>query len=461
MDHDPSDATPPDRAVPGLTGPELALFTDLYELTMLQAYRREGMHAPAVFSLFVRRLPPGRNVLLACGIDTLLDALAALRFDDDGLACLARTGRFAPDFLDWLAGLRFTGSVRAVAEGTPVFAGEPILEVTAPLPEAQLLETLVMNAVHLQTLAASKALRVVAAARGRAVVDFGMRRAHGTDAALRAARAFHIAGVAATSNVLAGRTWGVPLAGTMAHSYVQAHGDEAEAFRAFTTLYPDTTLLVDTYDTLDGVRRVIDLARETGDRFRVQAIRLDSGDLADLARRARALLDGAGLHGVRIFASGGLDEDAIAALLDAGAPIDAFGVGSAMAVSADAPALDIVYKLVEYDGRARLKLSTGKPVLPGPKQVWRLEADGRARGDVIGRAGEALDGRPLLRTVMRDGRRTVPPEPLETARARAAAELAALPDAVRGLAPAEPPYPVAVSRALDALRRDVAARAPA
>jgi nicotinate phosphoribosyltransferase len=339
--------------------------------------------------------------------------------------------------------------VRAVPEGTPVFANEPILEVAAPLPEAQLVETFVMNQIHLQTTLASKAARVVSAAAGRDVIDFGLRRIHGVDAGLKAARAFHIAGVAGTSNVLAGRAYGVSLSGTMAHSYIQAHADELQAFRDFARSFPETVLLVDTYDTAEGVRRVVRLAEELGDDFRVRGVRLDSGDLGALAFEARSILDAAGLHGVRIIASGGLDEGQVAALVASGAPIDAFGVGTRMGVSSDAPTLDMAYKLTEYAGEGRMKLSTGKVSLPGRKQVFRLEEEGRAIRDVIARADEELPGRPLLRTVMRGGRRL--PEgrlELDAARAEARRGLAAMPERLLRLEPADPPYPVEVSRAL-------------
>lgn len=436
---------------------DLVLLTDLYQLTMLQAYWRLDMFESAVFSLFVRRLPRTRNYLVACGIDEALEQLAALRFDGDALDWLAARAEFGRDFVDWLAGWRFRGDVRALHEGTPFFANEPILEVTAPLPEAQLVETLLMNQVQLQTLMASKAARVVQAAAGRTVADFGLRRVHGVDSGLKGARAFHVAGVDATSNVLAGRVYGIPLAGTMAHSYVQAHASELDAFRNFTALYPSTTLLVDTYDTLDGVRNVIRLAEEQGDEFAVAAIRLDSGDLATLARDARALLDDAGLARVRIFASGGLDEDSVAALVGQDAPIDAFGVGTSMGVSADAPSLDIVYKLAEYRGRPTSKLSAGKPVLPGAKQVFRVADDGTAAYDVIGTADEAGPGTPLLEPAMRAGvpLRRADGKALAHARERARAGIAQLPARVRALAPADPAYEVRISERLDALHRSV------
>src|SRR5262245_33810377 len=326
---------------------EPALFTDLYEHTMLQAYHAEGMTDTAVFTLFVRRLPAHRNFLLACGLQSVLEYLEHLRFSDDDLAYLRSLDTFTDDFVESLRTFRFTGCVYAVPEGTPIFANEPILEIVAPMPEAQLVETYVMNQIHLQTVLASKAARVTAAARGRKVVDFGARRAHGIDAALKAARAFYVAGIDATSNVLAGKLYGIPLSGTMAHSYVQAHGFESDAFSKFAKTFPGTVLLVDTYDTLDGVRRVIDLVKSTP-AITISAVRLDSGELGPLSRETRRLLDAAGLQEIGIFASSGLDEYAIAALLNAGAPIDGFGIGTGMSVSEDAPALDMAYKLSEY-----------------------------------------------------------------------------------------------------------------
>jgi len=436
-----------------------ALLTDLYQLTMLQAYWREGMDGEAIFDLFVRRLPDSRNYLIACGLDDALRYLETARFPPDGLDWLASRDEFSADFCDWLAGFRFTGSVRAVPEGTPVFPDEPILEVTAPIAEAQLAETFLMNQVHLQTVLASKAARVVHAAAGRGIVDFGLRRMHGTDAGMKAARAFHVAGVSATSNVLAGAVYGVPVTGTMAHSYIQAHDDEYAAFRAFASLYPETILLVDTYDTIEGVEMVVRLAGELGDDFRVRGIRLDSGDLAELAFRSREILDGAGLEEVEIFASGGLDEEEIAAVVAADAPIDGFGVGTGMGVARDAPALDIAYKLVEYGGEGRLKLSPGKRILPGPKQVFRVEEEGRAVRDVIGRAEESQPGRPLMVEVMRAGERLEQGRvELDAARERASDEIGRLPDRIRSIEPADPPYPVEISDALETHQREVIER---
>ncbi|HEY5597922.1 MAG TPA: nicotinate phosphoribosyltransferase, partial [Kiloniellales bacterium] len=386
---------------------------------------------------------------------------AAARFSPDDISYLASLNLFAPDFLDWLRGFRFTGDVYAVAEGTLVFANEPIVEIVAPLPQAQLFETMAMNQIHLQTLLASKAARVVTAAQGRRVVDFGARRMHGTDAAVKAARAFHIAGVAATSNLAAGRSYGIPVAGTMGHSYIQAHETEAAAFRAFARIYPETALLIDTYDTVAAAKRVIELARRHADEFRISAVRLDSGDLGALSREVRGLLDGAGLRRVQIMASGGLDETAIERLVSGGAPIDSFGIGTSMGVSADMPGLDIAYKLTEYGGKGRLKLSAGKPILPGRKQVFRREEGGRLAGDEIARFTEQRPGVPLLSCVMRNGRKLAhAAEPLPAMRERARDGLARLPKSIVSLAPAEPPYPVAISAALASydlqVRREIA-----
>jgi nicotinate phosphoribosyltransferase len=427
-----------------------ALLTDLYELTMVQAYWKASMTGDAVFSLFVRRLPETRNVLLACGLEDVLRFLETVRFTDEALTYLATLSSFEDEFLDWLAGFRFTGDVHAMPEGTPVFAQEPILEITAPIAEAQLVETFVMNQIHLQTLLASKALRVVQAAAGRAVVDFGRRRMHGADAGIKAARAFHVAGVDSTSNVLAGRIYGIPVAGTMAHSYIQAFDREIDAFREFADLYPETILLVDTYDTVEGVRKVAELAAELGDDFHVRGVRLDSGDLAELSFAARDILDRAGLADVGVFLSGGLDEYAVADLVRRGVPVTGFGVGTSMGVSRDAPALDIAYKMTAYDGQGRMKLSPGKRIVPGLKQVYRLDEGGLYIGDIIARWDERQPGTPLLVPVMGGGRRLpVGEADLEGARERARLGLEWLPDGVRGIEPASPPYPVTVSEALE------------
>jgi nicotinate phosphoribosyltransferase len=435
------------------------LLVDLYQLTMGESYLAEGLsEREATFSLFYRSLPAGWGYLLAAGLEAALRYLEELRFGDDDLAYLEGTGLFSPAFLERLRSFRFSGSVRAVPEGTAVFPGEPLLEVTAPILEAQIAETMVLNELQLQTLVASKAARSVEAAGGRTLVDFSLRRTHGGEAGLKVARASHLAGFDATSNVLAGHRYGIPLAGTMAHSYVQSFEDELAAFRAFARAYPDDAiLLVDTYDTLEGARLAVTVAHELEEEgHRLRGVRLDSGDLVDLSRRARELLDRAGFADATVFASGGLDEAEIARLVEAGAAVDGFGVGTKMGVSADAPFLDLVYKLVEIDGRPVLKLSPGKATLPGRKQVWRIRKDGLAAHDVLGLAGSSGDGEPLLHEVMRDGRATWS-EPLVESRERARRERESLPDGVRALAAG--PYEVVVGADVAALRDRLSAGA--
>ncbi|MEQ6890015.1 nicotinate phosphoribosyltransferase [Halomonas sp. CS7] len=433
---------------------ELALLTDLYQLTMTQAYWKEAMDGVATFSLFFRRLPPERRFMLACGQQHAAARLSRLRFGDSALSRLAGTGLFEAGFLDWLANWRFEGDIWTLPEGTPVFANEPLMEVEAPIAQAQLLESLAMNLVQLETVLASKAVRIVMAARGRPVVDFGMRRMHGIDAAVRGVRAYRTAGLAGTSNVLGGLRHNLALNGTMAHSYVLAHDSEREAFRAFARHYPHTTLLVDTHDTLEGVRQVIELMQEEPE-LTVKAIRLDSGDLGELARGARRLLDDAGHDEVQIVASSGLDEAQIAVLLEEGAPIDAFGVGTQMGVSADAPVIDLSYKLVAYAGEPRVKHSPGKINLPCPKQVYRRRDDqGRYLGDVIALRDERVAaGEPLLRPLVKAGRLVE----AEMARAddapeRVADALPRFPADVRRLEAGASDYPVTLSPGLERLQ---------
>ncbi|EUA15383.1 nicotinate phosphoribosyltransferase family protein [Mycobacterium kansasii 732] len=426
-----------------------ALFTDLYEVAMAQAYWTQRMSGTAVFETFFRKLPPGRSYVMAAGLADVTDYLESFRFDDQDLDYLRGLGQFSDEFLRWLAGVCFTGDVWAVPEGTVVFPNEPIVAVIAPIIEAQLVETFVLNQIHLQSVLASKAARVVGAARGRPVVDFGARRAHGADAALKVARTSYLAGAAGTSNLLAARHYGIPAFGTMAHSYVQAFDNESDAFDTFARLYPGTTLLVDTYDTLRGVDRVIELARRLGDRFDVRAVRLDSGDLGALSTAVRARLDAAGLHQVEIFASSGLDEHRIAALVAAACPIDGFGVGTKLVVAADAPALDMAYKLVEYGGIGRTKLSSGKVIYPGRKQVFRTLEHGRFHGDMLGRHDEKLPGEPLLAPVMSNGRRLAQHvSDLAAARNRARQQTDALPPELRSLEDTGYTYPVVVSDAV-------------
>jgi nicotinate phosphoribosyltransferase len=354
-----------------VTGPPaLGLYTDLYELTMAASFFREQRHETVTFDLFVRSFPPRREFLVVGGIDTALDRLTAFTFDADAVDYLSGLGLFEADFLDYVRRFRFSGEVRAILPGELVYPGEPILSVTAPLIEAQLVETLLINTVGFETMIASKAARVALACAGRTFVDFSARRDHGLEAALSVARASFVGGAAATSLVEAGRRFGLALSGTMAHSFVMAHHDEVDAFRAYLRQYgPSSVLLVDTYDTVDGTRRATEAMRAEG--VTARGIRIDSGDLAALAVEARRILDGAGFPSVEILVSGDLDEDRIEALLARGAPIDAFGVGTRLGTSADAPYVGMVYKLVEQGGAPRVKLSPGKHTRPGRKQVWR------------------------------------------------------------------------------------------
>jgi nicotinate phosphoribosyltransferase len=435
------------------------LLVDLYQLTMAASYVAEGIaERRGTFSLFFRTLPRSWGFVLAAGLEDALRYLEQLRFSSEDLAYLRGTGLFGPPLIDRLRAFRFSGAVRAIPEGTPVFPNEPLLEVTGPLIETQIVETMVLNLVHLQTLLAGKASRSVEAADGRLLVDFSLRRTHGGEAGIAAARASYIAGFDATSNVLAGRLYGIPVAGTMAHSYVESFEDEIDAFRAFARAYPDdAVLLVDTYDTLEGTRRAAIVGRELEERgHRFRGIRLDSGDLAELSKRARSILDEAGLGEAMIFASGGLDEAQITELLAAGAPIGGFGVGSKMGVSADAPFLDMAYKLVALDGMPVLKLSPGKATLPGAKQVWRVRRDGVALHDVLTLEHDDGAGESLLREAMRDGR-ALSPDSLTAIRERARVERGALPEEVRALDAAR--YDVRVDPELESLRERLAARA--
>jgi len=440
-----------------LTLADAALFTDLYELTMAAAFFREGVGGTATFSLFVRRLPPGRGFLVAAGLEDALEYLRVLRFSDAAVEYLRALGRFEPPFLDHLRGLRFTGDVRAVPEGTVLFADEPLLEVTGPILETQLVETAMLNLLHVQTVLASKAARSVLAAGGRTLAEFGLRRSHGTDAGMKAARSALLAGFDSTSNVLAGRTWGLPLSGTMAHSFVTAFPQELEAFRAYARAFPDSAvLLLDTYDTLAGASKGVMVARElAAGGHRLAGVRLDSGDLAALSREVRALLDAGGFPDVKILVSGGLDEHDIAALLDAGAPIDGFGIGTRLNTSADAPSVDMVYKLVRLDGRDVLKLSTGKGTWVGAKQVIRrVGANGRLAGDTLALADEPVPSGAmgLLEPVMRGGELLRAHPELGEIRARCRAQLEMLPEGVRRLREPEA-FVVAPSGNLQARQR--------
>jgi len=429
------------------------LLTDLYQLTMLQTYHAEQMRETAVFELFVRRLPPERNFLIAAGLEQALEYLETLCFTATELDWLTNSGRFSPSFVAMLETLRFTGTVHALPEGTIFFANEPILRVTAPLPEAQLVESRLINLIHFQTLIAAKAARGVLAAPEQLLVDFGMRRAHGAEAALLAARAAWLAGFAGTATVLAGIRFGIPLFGTMAHSLIQAHDREEDAFQHFAAAQPgNVVLLLDTYDTEAAAHKLVALApRLQAAGIQIKGARIDSGDLAEHARKVRRILDEGGLTQVTLFGSGDLDEYRLGELLDAGAPYNGFGIGTRLDASTDAPTLDMVYKLQEYAGRPRRKRSEGKATWPGRKQAYRrTAADGVFSGDVLGLEDAPQPGEPLLVQVMENGRRIQAPEPLAIARDRVRAQLAALPPALRELQPALP-YPVEVAPELRAL----------
>jgi len=432
------------------------LLTDLYQLSMLETYAAHGMAETAVFELFVRKLPTGRGFLMAAGLEQAVQFLETLRFTADELGWLRSTGSFSAEFLDSLGGFRFTGDVDAMPEGTVFFPDEPVLRVTAPLPEAQFAETRIINLVHFQTVVASKAARMVLAAPGKQLVDFGLRRAHGAEAGLLAARASYLAGFAGTATVLAGRDFGIPIVGTMAHSFVQAHDDEATAFERFARVRPKAlTLLIDTYDTERGAAIVARIAPKlAAEGITITAVRLDSGDLGAHARAVRAILDAAGQQSIRILASGGLDEMSLLTLCEAGAPIDGFGVGTSLTTASDAPALDCAYKLQEYAGLPRRKRSEGKATWPGRKQVYRrYNSDGTIAGDVVALTTETVAGEALLRPAMRGGRRVPELSGLGAARAHAVVSLSHLPAPLRHLQAGR--VPVEISAGIRAMAAEL------
>jgi nicotinate phosphoribosyltransferase len=432
-----------------------ALLTDLYELTMLRGYFQHGLEQTAVFEFFARKLPVHRNFLVAAGLEQALDFLQGFAFTEPELRWLAKHG-FERGFIERLRRMRFTGDVDAMPEGTIFLPEEPILRVIAPLPEAQIVETRLINILNFQSTIASKAARCVLAAPDKLLVDFGLRRAHGAEAGLLSARASYIAGFDATSNVEAGRRFGIPVNGTMAHSFVQAHDDETAAFEHFATSNPDRVVfLLDTYDTEAAAGKVVRLARWLQQRgIRIRGIRLDSGDLAKHARKVRKILDAGGLRETRIFASGNLDEFALQKIARSGAPIDGFGVGTRMNTSADAPYIDCAYKLQEYDGRPRRKRSEGKATWPGRKQVFRrFNESGRMESDILTLEKDPHAGTPLIVPVMRKGKRLDPAPSLESIREHATSQLRLLADRLRRIDRASP-YPVKISKALcDAARR--------
>jgi len=437
-----------------------ALVTDFYELTMLQAYFDCGMNDPATFEFFVRRLPADRNFLVAAGLAQVVDYLEALRFTPAEIDWLAGTGRFSTAFLDMLADFRFTGDVEAMPEGTVCFADEPLIRITAPLLEGQFVESRIMNLLHYETLIATKAARTVLAANGKLLIDFGLRRAHGAEAGLLSARAAYLAGFTGTATTIAAMRFGIPVFGTMAHSYIQAHDDEAAAFEHFSRSQPgNATLLIDTYATAAGAEKVVAVAKALRhDGIAIRGVRIDSGDLAAHARTVRAILDRGGLPDVDIIVSGNLDEYRVAELVASGAPIDGFGVGTRMNTAADGPYLDCAYKLTEYAGAARRKRSEGKSTWPGSKQVYRrYDASGVMRGDTLTLASAAAEGVPLLQPVMRAGKQCGHAVTLEGSRAHARAQLAALPEPLRAVEAAVG-YPVEVAPALLALAHEVDTR---
>lgn len=443
-----------------LNAPSSALLTDLYQLTMLQGYFDRGMEETAVFEFFVRKLPVGRNFLIAAGLEQALTFLENVRFTSEELEWLSGYGAFRPAFVRYLEKLHFSGEVHAMPEGTVFFANEPILRITAPIAEAQLVESRLINLLHFQTLIASKAARSVLMAPAKLLVDFGLRRAHGAEAGLLAARASYLAGFAGSATVLAAPLYGVPIYGTMAHSFVQAHDDETVAFDHFARSLPENViLLIDTYDTEAAAEKVVRLAPQLArDGIKIKGVRLDSGDLADHAFKVRRILDDGGLTQATIFASGSVDEYVLARLNERNAPIDGYGIGTHMDTSADAPYLDCAYKLVEYAGAARRKRSEGKVLWPGRKQVYRShDNDGRMIEDILTLEGDPANGEALIQPVMRGGRRLAPAVPLGDSRARALRGLKSLPEVLKKLEHAAE-YPVRVSEAIVSLARDVDAK---
>jgi nicotinate phosphoribosyltransferase len=433
------------------------LLTDLYQLNMIQAYLEHGESKTAVFEFFIRKLPDRRGFLVAAGLKQVLDFLERLRFSAEDIEWLASTGRFGARLLDYLANFRFSGDVHAMLEGTVFFPNEPILRVTAPMPEAQLVETRLINILHFQSLIATKAARMVLLAPNKLLVDFGLRRAHGADAGLMAARASYIAGFAGTATVLAEKEFGIPIYGTMAHSFVQAFDNETAAFENFARARPQNlVLLIDTYDTEAAARKVVALApRLKTAGITIRGVRLDSADLVALSKSVRCILDDGGLADVTIFASGGIEEEVLAAFAREQAPIDGIGIGTSLTTSSDAPALDCAYKLQEYAGLPRRKRSAGKATWPGRKQVWRRYAsDGRMADDVLSVEDDAQSGLTLLQPVMKTGRRLQPRPTLAEIRTHAARELASLPEPLRRLETGVS-HPVRVADALVRLAAEV------
>src|SRR5215475_5447744 len=436
-----------------MTSPESPLTTDLYELNMVQAYLDRGEDKEAVFEFFVRRLPERRGFILAAGLDDALTYLEGLRFSPGEIDWLKSTKRFRGNLIDYLAAFRFTGEVHAIPEGTVCFPNEPLIRITAPLPMAQFVESRLINILHFQTMIASKAARMVLAAPGKILSDFGLRTAHGAEAGLFSARASYIAGFSSAANVLAAERYGIPIVGTMAHSFVQVHDDEMTAFENFAHSRPEgVVLLIDTYDTEAGARKVVQLAPKLkADGIAIRGVRIDSGDLATMATKVRGILDAGGLKDVIILVSGGINEDVLQVMTATKAPIDGFGIGVNLDASIDAPSLDCAYKLQQYAGKPRRKLSEGKVTWPGSKQVWRsYGADQRMRGDIVSLATDSQPGEPLIVPIMQAGKRIAPAPTLAHIREHAARELARLPAPLQGLESGTE-YPVQISKALATL----------
>ena len=433
-----------------------ALLTDLYQLNMIAAYLEHGLTETALFELFMRKLPSRRGFLMTAGLEQAVQFLETVRFAPEDIDEIRGLGPFSENFLAYLRSFHFSGDVDAMPEGTVFFPDEPILRVTAPLPEAQFVETRLVNLVHFETVIASKAARMVLAVPEKALIDYGLRRAHGAEAGLLAARASYLAGFSGTATVAAGLEFGIPVYGTMAHSFVQAHDDESLAFEHFAHSHPQgLVLLIDTYDTERAARRVVALApRLAAQGIEIAGVRIDSGDLGEHAQRVRCILDEGGLPDVKIVASGGLDEDALFALSRAGAPIDAYGIGTSLTTASDAPALDCAYKLQEYAGIARRKRSEGKATWPGRKQVWRrYDVSGRVAGDLVSLAGDRQQGEPLLQPVMRAGRRRSDVPDLAAARKHAQDQLSRLPIPLARLESFH--YPVEISAPLRELAAEL------
>ena len=432
------------------TTPSDALLTDLYQLTMMQGYFDQNMNDMAVFEFYVRELPPDRGFLIAAGLEQVLEYLEELQFSTQDLEWMKSSGFFSNQFVDSLEKFRFTGEVHAMAEGTIFFPNEPILRITAPLPQAQLVETRVINLLQLQILVASKAARMVLAAPEKMLVDFGFRRSHGAEAGLLAARASYMAGFTGTATVAAAALWDIPVFGTMAHSFIEAHDDEIKAFENFARSQPGNVIfLLDTYDTEEAAHKIVDLAPKLKiEEISIRGVRLDSGDLEGHARKVRKILDAGGLKEVRIFASGDLDENKIQNFESRKAPFDGYGIGTRLTTSADAPMLNCAYKLQEYAGQPRMKRSEGKATLPGCKQVYRkYTADRKMNEDHLMLNNEAPDGEPLIVSFMQRGKRCRPAATLSEIRERVSQELSRLPAPLRILKNA-PSYPVKISKTL-------------